>query len=193
MGVPSFGDSLEFAKLTYRLQWFRPLWHNLIFAARGEVGYGVGLFDTDELPVFENFYAGGPRSVRGFEENRLGPKTPDASGRLRPFGGNMEVTAGAELILPVPFLKDLDSVRIAGFFDAGNVFITDCNDYEGIFDDLDDCTPYEFDIGELRYSVGISGIWVSPFGLISVSVAAPFGDDDTDETQPFQFTFGTNF
>jgi outer membrane protein insertion porin family len=196
MGVPSFGDSLEFAKFTYRMQWFRPIWRNVIFAARGEVGYGVGLFDTDELPVFENFYAGGPRSVRGYEENRLGPQTRDASGRLRPFGGNMELTAGAELILPVPFLKDLDSVRIATFFDAGNVFITDCGDYDDIFKTAAtrrECRRSEFDIGDLRYSVGLSGIWVSPFGLVSVSIAAPFGDEPEDETQPFQFTFGTNF
>ncbi len=198
MGVPSFGDSLEFAKLSYKMQWFRPLWGNVIFAARGELGYGVGLFGTDELPVYENFYAGGPRSVRGYEENRLGPK--DSNGR--PFGGNMEVVAGAEIILPVPFLKDLDSVRIAGFFDVGNVFITDCGDYDDIFTDENAsraaaarlrCERSEFDISDMRYSVGLSGIWVSPFGLISVSLAAPFGDEPDDETQPFQFTFGTNF
>ncbi|MBI1732861.1 MAG: outer membrane protein assembly factor BamA [Gammaproteobacteria bacterium] len=192
MGMPSFGSSLEFAKLTYKLQWFRPLWRDLIFAARGELGYGLGLFDTDELPVFENFYSGGPRSVRGFEENRLGPR--DLEGR--PFGGNIEMTAGAEIILPVPFLKDLDSVRIAGFFDAGNVFISDCSDYRDLFvtpAEVAQCERSELDLGELRYSVGLSGIWVSPFGLISVSIAAPFGDDETDETQPFQFTFGTNF
>ena len=192
IGLPSFGSSLEFAKLNYKLQWYHPLWRKFIFAARGEFGYGMGLFDTDELPVFENFYAGGPRSVRGFEENRLGPQ--DLNGR--PFGGNMELTGGAEVIIPVPFLKDLDSVRIAGFFDVGNVFISNCSDYRDLFvapDEVAQCKRSEFDLGELRYSVGLSGIWVSPFGLISVSIAAPFGDDKTDRTQPFQFTFGTNF
>ncbi|OGT80291.1 MAG: outer membrane protein assembly factor BamA [Gammaproteobacteria bacterium RIFCSPLOWO2_02_FULL_61_13] len=191
-GIPSFGTSLEFTKVSYKLQWFHPLWRDFIFAARGEVGYGLGLFDTDELPVFENFYAGGPRSVRGFEENRLGPQ--DLNGR--PFGGNIEMTGGAEIILPVPFLKDLDSVRIAGFVDVGNVFISDCSDYKDLFvtrPEMAQCERSEFDLNELRYSVGLSGIWISPFGLISVSIAAPFGDDDTDETQPFQFTFGTNF
>ena len=90
MGIPSVGSSLEFAKLSYKMQWFHPIWKDFIFAARGEFGYGLGLFDTDELPVFENFYSGGPRSVRGYEENRLGPRGSDG----RPFGGNMEVVAG---------------------------------------------------------------------------------------------------
>ena len=192
MGIPSVGSSLEFAKLSYKMQWFHPIWKDFIFAARGEFGYGLGLFDTDELPVFENFYSGGPRSVRGYEENRLGPRGSDG----RPFGGNMEVVAGAEVIIPVPFLKDLDSVRLAVFVDAGNVFISDCHDYRDIFSDaaaIAQCEGSEFDISGLRYSVGLSGIWVSPFGLISVSIAAPFGDKKGDQTQPFQFTFGTNF
>ncbi|MBI2970666.1 MAG: outer membrane protein assembly factor BamA [Gammaproteobacteria bacterium] len=191
VGVPSFGNSLEFYKASYRAQWFHPIWEGLILAAKGELGYGDGLLDTDELPFFENFYAGGPRSVRGYEENTLGPK--DSSGRRRPFGGNIKVTAGMELILPVPFLKDLDSVRVAGFFDAGNVFISNCASYEDIFANPADCEQFEFDIGDLRYSVGLGGIWVSPFGLVSVSIAKPIGDKPGDDTQPFQFTFGTNF
>ena len=194
LGVPSFGDSLEFVKVNYRMQWFHPLWRDFILALRGEAGYGIGLFGTDELPVFDNFYAGGPRSVRGYEENRLGPQ--DRFGNA--IGGNIELTAGAELILPVPFLRDLDSVRIAGFFDAGNVFISSCDTYrdlfaKNVFNNPADCGRYEFDIGQLRYSAGLSGIWVSPFGLVSVSIATPIGDEPGDKTQAFQFTFGTNF
>ena len=175
IGLPAIGDSANFYKLNYYTNWYHPLWRNVILALKGEFGYGDGLFDTEELPFFENFYAGGPRSVRGYEENTLGPRDRVTD---RPLGGNIKVVAGGELILPLPFLRDLrDSVRIAGFFDAGNVY--------GSNESLD--------LGELRYSAGISGIWISPFGLVSVSFAVPIGDQDTDETQPFQFSFGNSF
>ena len=79
--------------------------------------------------------------------------------------------------MPVPFLKDNKSIRISGFFDAGNVYASD----------------EDIDLGELRYSTGLSGIWVSPFGIISISYGFPINDQPGDRTQPFQFTFGSTF
>lgn len=173
LALPSFGDSLEFYKLSYKTQWYTALYREFVLALKGDVSYGDSYGDTDGLPFFENFYAGGPRSVRGYEENTLGPV--DSVGR--PLGGNLRLVGGAEVILPVPFFKDLKSVRVATFFDAGNVYSND----------------EEFDAGELRYSFGLSGIWISPFGLVSVSIAQPIGDQSQDQLQPFQFTFGTSF
>ena len=174
VAVPSFGDSVEFFKVSYRTQWLYPIYRDFIFSVKGDFGYGDGIINTDELPFFENFYAGGPRSVRGYEENTLGPR----DSFNRPLGGNIKLTGGAELILPVPFLKEFsNSVRFALFFDAGNVYGED-----------DD-----FDLGEIRYSAGLGGIWVSPFGLVSVSIAKPIGDKPGDEVQQFQFTFGSSF
>jgi len=173
ISVPTFGDSLEFYKIGYKAQWFTLLFADYVLSLKGDIGYGDSYGDTDEFPFFENFYAGGPKSVRGYEENTLGPL--DSLGR--PLGGNLKLIGGAELIIPVPFLRDLKSVRIAGFFDAGNVY--------GIDED--------FDAGELRYSVGLSGIWVSPFGLVSASIAQPIADQAQDQLQSFQFTFGTSF
>ena len=146
---------------------------------KGDFGYGDGLFGTKELPFFENFYAGGPRSVRGYEENTLGPKDTTIHGgtRRRPLGGNIKVVGGAEMIFPLPFLKEFKQVRFAAFFDGGNVYSSD----------------ESFEFSELRYSTGLSGIWISPFGLVSVSIARPIGDKTGDETQPFQFTFGSTF
>ena len=170
---PTFGNSLEFYKVGYKAQWFTSIYEDYIFALKGDVGFGDSYGDTDSLPFFENYYAGGPKSVRGYEENTLGPV--DSLGR--PLGGNLRLVAGAEVILPVPFFRDIKSVRIAGFFDAGNVYGTD----------------EDFDTGELRYSVGLSGIWVSPFGLVSASIAQPLADQENDQIQNFQFTFGTSF
>ena len=167
------GAELQYYKVDYESRWFYPIVEDYVLALQGQVGYGDGYGDTTELPFFENFYAGGPRTVRGYEENTLGPD--DSRGRA--LGGNFLLVGNADVILPVPFLQDLESVRVTAFVDAGNVY----GENENI------------DLGDLRYSVGISGLWVSPFGVLTVSVAQPFNDQDDDDTQPFQFTFGTNF
>jgi outer membrane protein insertion porin family len=173
------GGDLRYYKLEYDTHWYYPLVEDYILALRGLVGYGDGYGGTEELPFFENFYAGGPRSVRGYEENTLGPEGGDG----RALGGNFKVVGNAEIILPVPFLQDVKSVRVAAFVDMGNVFGR--GDVFGRSDDIDP--------GELRLSAGLSGIWLSPFGVLSVSIAQPFNKQPGDETQPFQFTFGASF
>ena len=177
IATPSFGDDLTFYKISHDQQWFFPLIGDYILSLSSELAYGDGYGDTTELPFFENFYAGGPRDVRGYEENTLGPKTSTNRFGRRPIGGNLKIVAGAEVILPVPFFQDLDSVRVSGFFDAGNVYDTE----------------QDVDLGEIRTSAGLSGIWISPFGVVRVSLAVPLNDQPEDDTQPFQFTFGTSF
>ena len=71
------------------------------------------------------------------------------------------------------FLVAEKIARFDGFVDAGNVYD----------DDLD--------LGELRYSVGMSAKWLSPFGALSFSLAMPINDGDDDEVQTFQFAFGS--
>ena len=174
IALPSFGSSLEFYKMIYRTQWFTSLFKDYVLSLKGDISYGDSYGGTDDLPFFENFYAGGPRSVRGYEENTLGPIDSSSN---RPIGGNLKLVGGAEVIIPVPFFSDFKSVRIAGFFDAGNVYGKD----------------EDFDVDELRYSFGLSGIWVSPFGLVSASIAQPIASQPQDQIQKFQFTFGTSF
>ncbi len=173
MAIP-FGD-LRYYKLSYDGRLFVPLAENYTLLFKGSIGYGDGYGKTDGLPFFENFYSGGPRSIRGFEENTLGPK--DSTGRA--IGGNLKLVGNIELIIPVPFFASHSkSFRLTGFIDGGNVY------------DIDDDNV---DIGDIRYSAGVSGIWVSPFGVISASFSKPFNDELTDRTQSFQFTFGTSF
>lgn len=167
------GGDLEFFKLRYRHQRYLPLGNDWTLMFRGEVGYGDALGDTDALPFFENFFAGGPRSVRGFESNTLGPRDSDND----PLGGALEVIGGAEVFFPVPFVEGSPQFRMGAFLDAGNVYA-----------DVDD-----FDAGELRYSVGVSALWISPVGPLSISFAYPLNDKSGDDTEPFQFSLGGSF
>jgi len=167
------GD-LEFWKVDYDSRIFIPLHKEYVLLFKTQVGYGDSYGDTFELPFFENFFAGGPRTVRGYEESSLGPK--DFFGDS--LGGNLSIVGNVELILPIPFVKEFKSVRLTAFYDIGNV-------YDTTFEDVE--------IDSLRMSTGLSGVWLSPFGMLSVSIAQPFNDQQFDEIQKFQFTFGTTF
>ena len=175
ISMPSFGNSLEYYKINYEGRWFKDLYNeDFILALGGKFGYGDGYGSSEELPFFENFYAGGPRTLRGYEENTLGPR--DSTNRA--LGGDTRILLNAEVILPVPFLASLKkSLRLTTFFDGGNVF--------GSNEDVS--------IDDMRYSAGLSAIWLSPFGAVSASIAMPFGDKSTDRVQNFQFNFGTSF
>ena len=171
LGAP--GSDLSYYKIRGRHQQFFPLARDFTVLLDGTIGFGGGLADTSDLPLIDNFFAGGIRSVRGYESNTLGPR----DSQNEPLGGDLLMTGTAELILPLPFLEDARQVRVTGFFDTGNVF----------------GPGQKFNISEFRSSVGLSAIWLSPLGAITFSAALPLNDQAGDRTQPLQFTFGTSF
>ena len=167
------GSELTYYKLFARHQRFIPLVEEFVFVLEGELGYGDGFGGTGELPLTDNFFAGGLRSVRGFRANTLGPR----DSRGQPLGGNLKTVGTAEVILPLPFTKDSRTFRITSFFDIGNVY--------GPKED------FEFDT--LRYSTGIAAVWLTPVGPLTMSFSKPIRTLQNDETQGFQLTFGTSF
>jgi outer membrane protein insertion porin family len=131
---------------------------------------------ADGLPFFENFYAGGVRSVRGFVDNTLGPRErPCATCATQPVGGAFKTVGSVEAYFPSLF--DSPAARPSAFIDVGNVY----KDYDS------------FDAGELRASTGIALMWRSPMGPISISYAYPLRSEDEDRLERLQFTFGGNF
>ena len=169
--LPSSG--LEYYKIDYTQQQFIKLTKDLTLGLKARLAYGDGYGDFEIMPFFENFFAGGIRSVRGYEDNTLGPR--DEFGEA--IGGAFLTVFNAEIIFPVPFVESTSATRLSAFFDIGNVY-SDIN---------------TFDAGELRYSTGLAGVWASPLGPISVSIGIPLNAKDGDDEQTFQFTVGTFF
>ncbi|WP_447593068.1 outer membrane protein assembly factor BamA [Aquipseudomonas campi] len=206
------GSDLSFFKLDYRGQLFKPLTDNYTLRFHTELGYGDGYGSTSGLPFYENYYAGGFNSVRGFKDSTLGPRsTPsavrDAAGNIvyggvrdqygrisdpdqdpLPFGGNVLVQGGVEMLFPLPFVKDQRSLRTSLFWDVGNVFDTNCGSAQKRRGDSCD-----LDIGELASSVGVGVTWVTALGPLSFSLAAPIKKPADAETQIFQFSLGQTF
>jgi outer membrane protein insertion porin family len=102
-----------------------------------------------------------------------------------PFGGNILIEGGAELLFPLPFIKDNSQLRSAFFLDAGNVYDSSCRSTQ------QNC--FDVDLDELRYSVGVGVTWITGFGPMTFSLAKPLNSGDFDEEEVFQFTLGRGF
>jgi outer membrane protein insertion porin family len=194
------GSDVEYWNASYDYLQFVPIWRGFTLMFNLELAYGKALGDTTALPPYRQYFGGGPDSVRGFRESRLGPK--DNFGR--PYGGNIKTVAQTELLLPMPE-KWRNSARFSLFFDIGNVF----SDQDIVFRardfDSDPSTiPAEIDYGfkydELKQSVGLAVQWLAPLGVFRFSYAVPLndkrGDTDTrwgDELEGFQFSIGQAF
>ena len=183
------GSNLNYGRFSHNLKIFRPLPRGLIFGFRSNIGILFAYGDTETAPPYQHFYAGGMRSVRGFKQNYLGPKAVYATGFTprykRPVGGPYSVAGGLDLIVPLNFVPDPRSMRASVFLDFGNVFSDKCRSYE--------INCYEFDLSEIRYSLGIGFTWITALGPLSFALANVFNDTPDDRTESFQFEIGTQF
>jgi len=166
------GSDLEYYKISLRHSHYIPMPWDMNLAATLQLGYGDGYGDTDRLPPFLNYFAGGARSVRGFDGSTLGPN--DSVGN--PLGGDRRIIGNLEMILP-PLDGSDKSMRFSLFLDGGYAY--------GVGQKLD--------LGEMRFSTGAAIIWLTPVGAMRFSIAAPLNDKPTDDLQSFQFTLGSPF
>ncbi len=234
------GGDLEYFKLDYDSQFFKPLTKSLTLRMHGRLGYAETYGKTDRLPFFENFYGGGFGSVRGFERNSLGPRSTvqetaqqintawddingdgkqqerelsspalilcgDATRCLKPgqiltsyspdsdygrtrgaFGGNVIIEGGAEILFPLPFIKDQRSLQSTLFLDAGNVFDTHCGAQQR------NC--YAVSADQIKASFGVGLTWISSFGPMTFALAKPISKENQyDRQEVFQFSLGQTF
>jgi outer membrane protein insertion porin family len=193
------GSDVEYYLANYEFQKYVPLpfFRRLTLSFDAQLGYGQALGDTTALPPFRQFFAGGPDSVRGYRESRLGPK--DDFGN--PYGGNMLVTGRTELILPLPE-KFSTSARLSLFYDIGNVFSTGNRVRFSSKPQSDGSrvpVDYDFAYDRLKKSAGIAVQWLAPLGLFRFSYAFPLNADKgdafryEDEEERFQFSIGQAF
>lgn len=171
LAVP--GTEVDFYRISYEQQRFVGLLDWLTLAMEVGAGFGSTYGEDERLPFFKNFFAGGINSVRGYSTNSLGPRDENND----PTGGNARAVGSAQLLAPPP-IEGADSVRFGVFVDGGQVY---------------DTTDEAVNFTDLRYSAGVSLSWLSPLGPLTMSLARPLNEEPGDETQFFQFTFGSIF
>lgn len=194
------GSDLAFYRLDYSGQIFKPLSTNYTLRFHTDLGYAEGYGSTSKLPFYENYYAGGFNSVRGFKDSSLGPRSTPSTGnrpgtekdydqKPLPFGGNVLVQGGVELLFPMPFVKDQRSLRTVLFWDVGNVFDTHCSTAQKKRNEAGCGIKYD----NLASSVGVGLTWITALGPLSFSLGAPVKKPDNADTQIFQFSLGQTF
>jgi outer membrane protein insertion porin family len=156
----------KFVKLFGQLNAFFTLSRDLVWAS----SYRLGIADFD-LVLFddERFRAGGATTVRGFEQDGLGP---GGSGNGAPLGGEGLVVFNQELRFPLYRL-----LRGVIFYDAGNVFLN----------------ASDFRLFDLRHSAG-AGLRVSlPFVLLRFDWAWVLDPQPGEKTYRFWFNLNHAF
>ncbi|WP_455223107.1 outer membrane protein assembly factor BamA [Kaarinaea lacus] len=192
------GSELEYFKASYNLRWYVPLGSKMTFLMGGEFAYGDGYGDTPTLPFFENYFAGGIRSIRGFRQNTVGPKgidcrqvdEDDGHGGTTTtqictadysIGGNSKFEGRAEMIFSNPFEEEPSkNFRVSAFIDFGRVY-TNIDSEAIVADD------------RLRASYGIGAVWITPVGALYFSLAWPLISYEGDRLETFGFNIGTPF
>jgi len=174
VGLP--GGSLEYYRASYLASVFFPFGRQYSLKLSNQWSYGHGYGKTNNLPFFKNFYAGGASSVRGYQNESLGPR--DILPPYDPIGGDKRMLASAEFFFPVPGTSIHNrSMRLSTFVDAGQVFGPG--------------QPFRFN--QIRTSFGVAFDWFSPIAPLSISIARPLNAQPGDQTRAVQFTLGTLF
>jgi outer membrane protein insertion porin family len=211
MTLPS--SDAQYFKVQYDVRQYIPLTkkHEFSLLMRGRLGYGNGYGQTDGndnlFPFYENYFAGGFTTLRGFGSNSAGPKavytTSPGSGCLGgsgcvsaeddSVGGNAVALASLELIVPTPFASEevRNQIRTSVFVDAASVWDTEFEYNAGAagtayYMDYSDPTNY-------RASYGAALQWMSPMGPLVFSVAKPLESYEGDDEEFFTFTIGRTF
>lgn len=191
LGTP-VGD-LNYYRMTLGGQTFVNFADSFALRFHSDLGYGGGYGTETRLPFYKNFYSGGARSVRGFQTGSLGPVGTAPLNSLgqplfsaSPIGGNIKVEAGAELLVPTPFVSNQNAFRSALFVDSGNVYTDQCRT------DNPDCQN-GIDLSELRVSAGVDLTWITPIAPLSFSYAWPLNAQEDDLTTNFSFNIGISY
>ena len=215
------GGDIDYARLNIRQKYYRPINEDFIFGFNIELGYLTAYGKTKETPFFQNFYAGGPRSLRGFESNTLGPRSTEAPC----YEFNYEdgtcpnlIDTDGDGIADAPYYNPYanseynkrvsigGNIKVEGSFQLifRLPFIEDQRsmrsafffDFGNVFSD--NCKEYQFNcyepsIDDLRYSYGVGVTWITGFGPMSFAIAKPTNAGKYEETKEFQFTVGNVF
>lgn len=156
------GSSVNFAKLTGQVAFYKEAFHHIVWADSVRIGL-VQPFGGSSVPLSDKFFSGGGNSLRGFPLDGAGPQrqvkvcssgsSSTCSYIQVPSGGNELLILNSEARIPLPLKKGL---RIVPFYDGGNVFPdVGFHDFVSLYsNNVGIGLRYETPVGPIRFDVG---------------------------------------
>ena len=170
------GGDNNYWKVGFNFRKYYQVWkkfnHVIAFGVRGDT---LDAF-SDEVPIYNKLFLGGPRSIRGVEYRDVAPRVwsqEGKKGKYAAWGGQTSWCINAEYTVPV-----VKYVRVAGFTDLGAVGEDE----------------FDFNTDYFCWSVGF-GIRLDIESFpIRLDFAVPVVEPDDDvEKEFFSFTVGYDF
>jgi outer membrane protein insertion porin family len=168
------GSDLNYFRSFLEIKYYHPLPRSIlplkippVILLKNVLGFAKGV-GGDELPLYERFFIGGARNLRGFNFRDVGPK----DGFGNPLGGAGSFLFSAEISFPL-----ISGFKGLFFFDAGNVYLEE---------DV-------FDLGDLRFSIGPGFSAQTPFGPVSIYWGYKLNRRSGEKAGEFHFDLGRGF
>jgi outer membrane protein insertion porin family len=168
LGTEVLGSQINYWSVSGQTSYYLPVVRRNSLALSVRAGIIRPYGSTSEVPIQKRFFAGGRTTVRGFEQDSLGPHGTDGAAT----GGNNQLILNAEMRFPLQY-----GFLAATFVDAGSIWLS--KDSLNGFD--------------LRESAGLSLRYVTPVGPISVDYGWKLDRRPGESPGKLSFTIGMVF
>lgn len=168
LGSAIGSDSTSYFKAGIRGGWFKPLTPDYHLSAGGQFGMLIPSGDGTDLPIDLRYFNGGPRSVRSFEERRLGP----LGGGDNPTGGEAYWAASVQLMRRLA-----GPLHLSTFIDAGSL----SRDFDGLT------------AADLEVAIGLGLRLELPIGPVRLEYGHSLTQDPGQPSGAVHFAIGTAF
>lgn len=178
-GGTFLGGDYDFSKVNLHGEYHFNIYQHVrggahVLSLSADFGWVEEQGDTEEVPFFERYYAGGIGTIRGFDFHGISPREGGVA-----VGGNVRALASTEYSFPLYGVEKMrrytDVLRGVIFVDSGTV--------------TEDFGDLHFDVVRLSAGVGVR-VYVAgpvPFALY---FAIPLSKEDEDERESFHFSVG---
>ena len=163
-----WGGEFSYYKMTAEAKKYIDIGWQTVFASRLKLGLGDAIGADKNFPLFERFFSGGEKSVRGYGRRRLGPLSTSGD----PLGGLSLLEGSLELRRPI--WKELNG---AVFLDFGQV----------------SKRSFDIPVGDLQFSAGVGVSYATPVGPLRLDVGFPFKPPRGDRPWQIHFSIGAYF